>query len=191
MIDKTVLRKAAKGDRRAQFLLYKDVHACLFPVTCRYFSNDDERAAALNKGFMKILDSLKRFLKENDADRFEFWAKRVVINSCIDELRSQKRIKEQTRTTDWQEESYMLDDHHVNEAEQKLNAEDLQGILHQLGDTRRAVFNLYAVEGYSHKEIADKLEISEDNSRYHLSMARKDLKSMVIKAMGSLKSFLL
>ena len=85
----------------------------------------------------------------------------------------------------------MVDDHHVNEAEQKLNAEDLEGILHQLGDTRRAVFNLYAVEGYSHKEIADKLEISEDNSRYHLSMARKDLKSMVIKAMGSLKSFLL
>lgn len=190
MTKASLLKKASKGDRRAQFELYKGMHGVWLPITYRYFSNEDEQVGALNQAYLKILDNLEDFLKKNEADRFEFWSRRIIINTCIDHIRSKQR-RGQVRDTDWQEEEYLSDEHDQNLADAAFEAEELEIMINTLGDTQKMVFNLYALEGYSHKEIAKQLGLSEDNSRYHLSQARKELKKKVLSALRNFKNFML
>lgn len=191
MIDRSILKKASKQDRKGQYLLYKACYGELFQITCRYFQNEDERAATLNAAFLKILDALPGFLKTHESDRFMFWAKRILINTCIDAYRKESRMQKETKLTDWQEEQVSMDQAALNEAESNLNVEELEKLIHSLSPLKRQVFNLYAIDGYSHKEIADQLAISEENSRYHLSQARKGLKSMLLNIVKSAKMLLL
>ncbi len=191
MIDRSILKKASKQDRRGQYLLYKACYGELFQITCRYFQNEEDRMSALNGGFLKILEALPEFLKNNEHDRFLYWAKRIVINSCIDAYRKDNRMQKETKLTDWQEEQVPIDQGVLNEAESKMSTEELEEMIFALTPMKRQVFNLYAIDGYSHKEIATQLNITEENSRYHLSQARKGLQGMLAKVINTAKSFLL
>jgi RNA polymerase sigma factor (sigma-70 family) len=191
MIDRSILKKASKQNRKGQYLLYNACYGELFQITCRYFQNEEDRMAALNAGFLKILDALPEFLKENEHERFLYWAKRIVINSCIDAYRKDKRMQKDTKLTDWQEEQLPVDQFALNEAESRMSKGDIEQLIFNLTPIKRQVFNLYAIDGYSHKEIAVQLSITEGNSRYHLSQARKRLQDMLLNVINTEKSFLL
>ena len=106
-----------------------------------------------------------------------------MINTVIDDHRRNKTHKEVSQATDFSEVP-IHSEVDWNEAERQLEAEDLFKMLDVLSDLRRRVFNLYAIDGYSHKEIAEMLSISEGNSKWHLSMARAILKEQVQKVLG-------
>lgn len=98
-----------------------------------------------------------------------------MMNLLIDEFRKHKNDK---NTLNYLEDASYLDQllpEEYNAIEQMMHAESLQNMLGELTETQRSIFNLFAIDGYSHKEIADALEISTDNSKYHLSQARKCL----------------
>ena len=170
-VDPLLLQAAHRGDRKAQYALYRDCFPVLMSVCVRYRRDDQEAAAAVNSGFLKIIQHLDRYDPEVP---FVAWIRRIMINTLIDEFRREKKWRAQTTfpedieraangAVDW------------NEAEQRLNVQHLESLLRRLPPMSQKVFNLFAVDGFSHREIADLLGISEGTSKWHVSQARRQL----------------
>ena len=153
----------------------------LMSVCSRYEKNKDDALAVLNQGFLKILNNLGQF---QEGKPFEPWIKRIMINVCIDEFRKSKNYRQHTRHTDFEMEAPIEAAVEWNDAEKFITDESLEHMLRQLPPVSGQVFNLYAIDGLKHKEIADLLKISEGTSKWHLSHARQLLKKM-LKAIGS------
>lgn len=168
-IDRELLHGAAKQDRKSEHLLYKACYSLLLSVTTRYFINEEDRVVAMNESFFKALNALPDFLKDQNPDAFVPWIRRITINTSIDMIRAQKRRKEEYTET--------IPEGWTSAAAENLevDAEQLQRLLNKLPDMQRTVINMFAVDGFNHQEIADRLGITPENSRYHLSTARKTL----------------
>lgn len=121
--------------------------------------------ALLNGGMMKVFQKLETFRWEGS---LEGWVKRLVFRSAIDQFRNQKE-RPTLEVVDWDRPTEA-------EATQSLYAEDLCRLIELLPEDSKEVFWMFAVEGYSHAEIAQRMNFSEGNSRWHLSKARKILK---------------
>lgn len=174
--DPGLLKNCIKGKRRAQFELYKLCYPTLMGVARRYRNNEDETAAMVNTGFLKILNNLQKY---TDGVPFQAWIKRIMINVLIDDFRKHKKEKERityTETDTLIAEGKAVD---FNEAEKIFNAEYIEKIINRLPGMACQVFNLFAIDGYSHKEIALQLGISEGTSKWYLSEARKKIKEQL------------
>lgn len=179
-IDTGLIKSCLKQDKKAQFLLYKNCYGFLMGICLRYYNNQDDAKAALNTGFLKILTKLDSY-KTNIP--FGLWIRRIMINTIIDEFRKNKNLIANVEFRD--AEDYEMVDHlDFNEAEKKLSVEQLEGFIKQLPNVTAKVFNLYAIDGYSHKEIADLLGMSDGTSKWHLSTARQKLKEMINEHLG-------
>jgi RNA polymerase sigma factor (sigma-70 family) len=184
-ISPKLIKDCMRSDRKAQFQLYKSCFSLLMGICRRYHSNENDAAAIMNQGFMKILTNIKKYRPEIP---FEAWARKVMINTLIDEFRKTRKVKELMETVDFSEgqweESGIFD---WNHAEQAFDADQLKSYIHQLPPVSRKVFNLYAIDGYKHAEIAELLNISMGTSKWHLSFARKKLQEMLQKALNESK----
>ena len=128
-------------------------------ICLRYEKNKDDAAALLNLAFFKILTRLDQY---KDNVPFEAWAKRVTINTLIDEFR--KKNKDQHQFVESFDHSLPLSFMDFNEADQRFDAEDLERMIRDLPEMSQKVFNLYIIDGYNHKEIGEMLHISEGTS---------------------------
>ena len=140
-------------------------------ATCiRYVGNQFEAEDVLVVGFMKVFDKIDTFSGEGS---FEGWIRRIMVNESLMYIRKQKNTKyhEDLETAERESASELSDAH--------LEAEDLLNMIKELPDGYRVVFNLYAIEGFSHKEIAQKLGVTEGTSKSQLSKARGMLKRMI------------
>tara|TARA_R110002072_G_scaffold121230_14_gene254731 strand:+ start:245 stop:805 length:561 start_codon:yes stop_codon:yes gene_type:complete len=179
-IRKELLESCRKEDRKAQFELYRLCYSILLSVCLRYEKNKEDAEFLLNKAFYKILKNLDKY---SEHVPFEAWIRRITINTVIDEYRKNKKD-----IVDYVEEPMNIAPNKAvdyNEADQKYDAEDLQNLIDQLPPISKKVFNLYVIDGYNHKEIAEKLSMSEGTSKWHLSSARKKLKALVLKLMNN------
>lgn len=180
-----LLKQCRKGRREAQSRLYRDCFPLLMGVCLRYVSNRDDAAAALNLGFYKILENLHRY---SERIPFEAWARRIMINTLIDEYRRQRKYKETIIPTDWEESAWEGEQVDYNLAEQQLEVEEIEALIRKLPDMTRQVFNLYVLDGYTHKEIAEQARISIGTSKWHLSHARSRMKEMLKEYMNELRN---
>ena len=183
-VNQQLINDCRKGDRRAQFQLYKSCFSVLMGVCMRYKKDEDEAASILNQGFLKILTNLDKY---QNAAPFEAWIRRIMINTIIDEFRKNRKVKELIEHTDFSQHQVVNSKVDYNLAEQKFDAERLEAFIKQLPPVSQKVFNLYAIDGYSHKEIGDMLGISDGTSKWHLSSARKKLKEMIQQAINAYK----
>jgi RNA polymerase sigma factor (sigma-70 family) len=165
-----ILKGCKSGDRKAQKWLYDRFADEMFG-TCLYYSKDyTEAEDTLHEGFMKV------FLK---IDQFEFkgslagWIKRIMINTALEKFRKQYPLY---ATGDEIEEENDIDPERVIS---DLTATDIVKMIQELPPKYKMVFNLYAIDGYSHKEIGKMLDISEGTSKSNLSRARNILQSRV------------
>lgn len=174
-VNPDLLARCRKNDRKAHNELYRHCFGFLMAICLRYSSNRDDAEALLNQAFLKIITNLDKF---RDDVPFGSWISRITVNTIIDEFRRDKKRRENLTSVDFQE---VRTGHPVdfNEAAQLLDAEELEKMIQQLPDMSRKVFNLYAIEGYSHKEIGDMLAISDGTSKWHVSFARKSLQEMI------------
>lgn len=172
LIGDNLLNDCKKQDRRAQHELYKSCFPHLFKVAIRYSNNKDDALTLLNNAFLKILTNLDKYKNEIP---FIVWAKKVVINTVIDEYRKNKKYAEQHQLTDWSDEQEQNFYVNPERADKKFDLDDILKMVNGLSPATRSVFNLYVIDGYSHKEIAELLSISEGTSKWHLSEARKIL----------------
>lgn len=172
---KAILQECIDGNRNAQRKLYEYYYPTMMGVCNRYATDRDEAAFILNNGFFKVFKHLKKF--DAEVGNLEAWIRRIMINTAIDHFRRNSRRQ---RTMDVDTAYPMQQESSSVVAE--LNAEDILKLVQQLTPAYRASFNLYVVEGYSHKEVAKKLGISEGTSKSNLAKARGKLKQMLEKS---------
>ena len=170
-IDKKLLEACSKQERLAQNQLYKEVFSYLMNICMRYKNDYDTAGASLNAIFFKVLQNLEKFRKE---DSFVPWMKRIAVNHLIDEFRKQKRENEKLSFVEHLGNSSHAASHHEKEAE--MDCQYLLDMIKKLPEVTAKVFNLYAIDGFKHREIAELLAMSENTSKWHLREARKKLK---------------
>lgn len=167
-----LLERCRHDDRKAHHDLYVMCFPVIYSISARYYINKEDRISALNMIFVKLVQKMNDYLKKKNEVEFEFWMRRVSINYIIDEFRRQKRYRDMVS---------LHDDNYDNEpvanadADLRYDREEIQQAIDQLPPASRTVFNLYAVDGYKHEEIAGLLGISVGTSKSHLFKARKKL----------------
>lgn len=175
-----LLAKCRKNDRKAHNELYRLCFGFLMSICLRYASNREDAESFLNQSFLKIIYNLDKYKEEIP---FGSWVNRITVNTIIDEFRKDKKRREAMTNVNFQEvrsSSHPID---FNEASQEFDAEELLTMIQELPNMSRKVFNLYAIDGYSHKEIGHMLGISDGTSKWHVSFARKSLQNMIREAM--------
>jgi RNA polymerase sigma factor (sigma-70 family) len=167
-----LIRGCLKNDRKAQGELYKRYYPAMMSLCLRYVRERSDAVEVLNDAYVKVFKQLARY----DAGKAALytWMRSIVINTALDSLRKKKVIREREMRADVVEEPGI-----DNDAISKLSGDELLGMIRQLPVTTRLVFNLYSIDGFSHREIATMLGISEGTSRWHLSDARRQLRLII------------
>ncbi|PKR82089.1 RNA polymerase subunit sigma-70 [Brumimicrobium salinarum] len=173
MDDKTLVQKCISGNAKAQRELFNRFSPLMLGVAMRYIKDKERAEDILQDGFIKVYKNIHRFEHKGS---LEGWIRRIVVNTALDHIRKYK--KEQTNIE--------LDDSPLeivqkSDAEERLQAEVLMKIVQLLPEGYRIVFNMFAIEGYSHKEIAKHLNISESTSKSQYSRAKSVLRKTLKK----------
>lgn len=163
-------------ERWAQKQLYEDNYSLLMGVCLRYASNQDDALDILHEGFIKILNNIHKY---QPGTSLIAWMRRIMVNTAIDYYRMQTRRRTEDLETAYSVQSGDPD------ALSQLTVQEIIKCIQQLSPAYRSVFNLYVVEGFSHKEVADILEITESTSRSNLVKARSKLKNLLTVTQGS------
>ncbi len=166
---KDLLKKAFDFDRKSQLELYRLCYPVLIAVARRYRKNDEDHMTLVNNAFIKIIQHLDRF----DNAYFYSWIKRIMTNEIIDDYRRNKNYQQFFS----QDASIENNEFHSPEIEYEWTDAHLKQLLLTVPESSRVVFNLFALDGFSHKEIGEMLGISEQTSKWHVKMARKKLKN--------------
>ena len=175
-IELDLITACINRERRAEYELYKLTYSYLMSICIRYTNNKEEAEEALNTGFLKVLGNLSKYKTEIP---FKVWLRKIMVNTLIDAYRKQKRHNEQIKyVEDYIETSDFAD---VNAALTRMDVEQIYRMIRQLPPTSQKVFNLYAIDGFAHKEIAEMLSMSEGTSKWHLNFSRQQLKEMIAK----------
>jgi len=180
---KNIINGCLLGNRRDQELLYRRYAAKLYAVCLQYSGNDEEARDILQEGFIKIFENLVHYKYEGS---FDGWVRRIVVNTALEKYRSKHNLYRVDDIDQIPEQNAEPD----NEDYAGLGARDLMEIIRELPPRYRIVFNLFAIEGYSHKEISDMMSISEGTSKSNLSRARVILQRRVGSYTGLKKNLI-
>jgi len=161
-----------KGNSRSQEDLFRIYSDEMFAVCLYYSHNTAEAEDTLQEGFLKVFNNIGAFKAKGS---IKGWIRRILINTALEKFRKKKLM-------------YVLNEEDYSQVEDighedvisSISADDLIEIIQQLSPQYRMVFNLYAIEGFSHKEIAEKLKISEGTSKSNLARARSILQKKVM-----------
>jgi RNA polymerase sigma-70 factor (ECF subfamily) len=182
---KDIVNGCLKGDRRSQETLFKMFYGKMLAVCSRYISDKDTAQEVLQEGFIKVFDKLEVF---DFKGSFEGWVRRIIVNTAIDSIRKAKRapiLKD--KDTD-----FKMDSSDQLEESETLQLTELKAsialeAIGKLSPGYRTVFNLFVIEEYSHKEIAEMLGISEGTSKSNLSKAKLNLKRILTEEFSNLE----
>jgi len=173
-----LIKDIIKKKRKAQMEFYRKYFGLLMSVAFKYHRNEEDAAAIVNTAFLKIFDNIEKY---NPEIPIEVWMRRITINHIIDEFRKNKKHKE-TFIDVVGEETYESNSNTENNIfEEDIETEIVEEILNQLPNATKNVFCLYAIDGYSHKEITELLGIGYETSKWHVKEARKRLKALLNK----------
>jgi RNA polymerase sigma factor (sigma-70 family) len=172
--EEDLINGCKKGENDAFRLLYKKYSSKMLVVCLRYTNSRPEAEDVLQEGFIKVFKSIHQFRNEGS---FEGWLKRVMVNTALESFRKQKKME----LVDYEfipesESSSIFEGNALNNFEIK----DLLKMIQELPKGCNVVFNLFAIEGYSHKEISDMLNISEGTSKSQVSRARSLLQKAIL-----------
>lgn len=171
-----LIKGSIDGDRRMQEELYRRFSPKMYAVCLRYASNADEAQDILQDGFIKVFKKLDSFRGDGS---FEGWVRRIFVNTAIEHFRRKKYMQPVT-----EKEENTIEGKYVSVLDD-LAEQDILELVLQLSPGYRTVFNMYVVEGYSHKEIGEMLGISEGTSKSQLSRAKAILQDLVKKYIES------
>ena len=168
--EKELIDLAVENNRHAQQKIYSKFSPKMLSVCRQYVKDLHQAEDIMITSFMKVFTNLKNFKQEGS---FEGWIRRIMINECISFIRVQKKV------------AYIEDENYLEESfnniESQFSVDDIQLLIDNLPDGYKMVFNLFAIEGYKHQEIAELLGINEGTSKSQLSHARKMLQDNINK----------
>lgn len=168
--EKELIRQCIEKNPVYQKLLFERFAGKMMSICYRYTGNEDDAKDILQEGFIKLFGNLEQYGFKGS---FEGWVKRIFIHASIEWYR-----KGQRQPDFFDIEETNISDSTLN-ALQNLQAKDLMGLIAKLPSGYRAVFNLFVIEGYSHQEIAEMLQISENTSKTQLMKARLYLQKLL------------
>ena len=169
------IRKCSSGDCKAQTALYNHFAPKMFGVCLRYSKDTTEAEDALQEGFIRIFTKIDQFGYKGS---FEGWMRRIMVNQCFEKFRKNSHLYPVEDMVVYEGVSFAED------TISGISADDLLKIIQELPPRYKMVFNLYAIEGYSHQEIGKMMNISEGTSKSNLSRARVILQKKVISEFG-------
>ena len=167
-----------EGKSWAQRAIYDSYAPAMMSVCVRYVADRETARDLLQEGFIKLFTKIESY---SGTGAFGGWVRRIFVTTALEYLRQNDALKQ---SADIDEVGYHIENDEVSVLE-KISADDLMACVAQLSDGYRTVFNLYAIEGYSHAEIADMLGISEGTSRSQFMRARKILQKSVLSLHGN------
>lgn len=162
-----IIRGCRDNNLQSQEQLYKHYYPEMIKVCLRYAGDIDGAGIIFNNAMLRIFRNIKNY---NHQGKMTAWIKTIVINCALDHIRPTYKIKNEP-ITHFTEEIYI--DGYVFE---KISAKEIQNAIRELPKATATVFNLFVYEGYTHKQIADALGISEGTSKWHVNAARRQLK---------------
>ena len=171
MSENELVRKCLKGNLQAQKQLYIQYAPQMKGICVRYSSSIEEAEDMLQEAFIRVFTKMHTFKFDGPLGA---WIRRVVVNTSAEIYRREKKHSYTSELND-----YTFGMRANDNVIEQLAAEDLLNKIQQLPDGYRVVFNLYAIEGYSHKEIGEKLNISENTSKSQYSRARASIRQMI------------
>jgi len=181
--EKALVEQCRDQNRHAQKELFDRYFNKMMTICLRYLKSEDDALEALNNAFLKIFAKINQYKSEGS---LEAWIKRIVINSSIDFVRSNKSYRANfIQTSEFHlygepEDADVLPDDKFDALD--FSKEEIFEMVEELPPATRVVFNLYVVDEFSHQQISENLKISEGTSKWHLSNARKMLKEKINKA---------
>lgn len=168
--EKQFVAALVRGNRDAQRALYEEYYAPLMSICQRYAGSEDEAMDLLHESFIKIFKKISRY---ESGTALLAWMRRITVNTAIDHYRRSKR-----RRTEDLEKAYLISSDAPDVIAQ-FSAKEILMAVQKLPPTYRTIFNLYVIEGYSHREIGEQLEIAESTSRSNLVKARGKLQKVL------------
>jgi len=170
-----LVKACINNDRSAQEALYKLYYADMLRVCTNYLADKELAREAFNTGFLRVFESIKNF----DPEKGELgsWIRKIMIFSSIDLYRAELKFSSQTVSLAEKETDFISP-----AILGKLYFEDILRYIRTLPVSTQTVFNLSVIDGFSHKEISEQLNISEGTSRWHLSEAKKQLRRLLENA---------
>ncbi len=176
MTERELIEGCLRGERAAQEELFRRYSGKMLAVCRRYARHEMEAEDLLQEAFIRVFDRLSQFKHQGS---FEGWIRRIVVHTVLKHFRKASTQREQIGLPEFVEGEYI-----DPSALQHLQEEELLKLIAALPDGYRLVFNLYAIEGYSHKEIAQLLGIGESTSRSQFLKARKTLQAQLRKLLS-------
>ena len=173
--EEKLVRGCVKGKARAQEQLYHKYYRTMFGVCLRYCKDRDVAEDVLQDGFIKVF---KHIGKYRGAGSLEGWIRRIMVNTALEHHRKAARF---FALTDLDE---AMSEDAGHDVVAQMGEEEILGLIQELPDGYRTIFNLFAIEGYSHREIAAQLNISEGTSKSQFARARKQLQEKVLALQG-------
>ena len=172
-----LLKKCIDWDSSAQERLYQLYASKMFALCCRYSNSREEAEDILHEGFMKVFENLSKFRREGS---LEGWIRRIMYNTAIQKFRQRKMDGQMVSIENVNEGSL---NHFSDDIVGQLSAKELMGMIQKLPPRYQMVFNLYVFEGLKHREIAEKMGITEGTSKSNLSDARTILQREINKTL--------
>lgn len=174
-IDKRLIKKCIDGKEKSIHSLYNICFNDMYKVSARYGKHPEDIQEIIDNSFLKILKGLKSY---SDTSKFGSWVRTIAINTALDFVRKKQRELKLFSDVDISAEAN-VNAQPTQAWDDSLEAGDIFKMMQQLPEQNRIILNLFAIEGYSHREIGDMLEISETASRWYLSEARKMMKKHI------------
>jgi RNA polymerase sigma factor (sigma-70 family) len=164
MTEERIIQGCINEEKSAQQYLYETYSPKMYYVCLRYARHASEAQDMLQDGFIKVFDNIGSFKSHGS---FEGWIRRIVVNTALNYCRKSSFKQEQIGIEDYQDTVVK------SKAVSNLGEKELLALIQKLPDGYRMVFNLYVIEGYSHKEIGEMLNVTESTSRSQLAKSRK------------------
>ena len=173
MDEKQLIEGCLNGDRKAQKALYDKFSRRMMAICLRYVKDMEDARDLMQEGFIKLYTNIAKYSGEGS---FDGWVRKIFVNCALERLRQNDILK---NAGDIDDMDYA--DIPDESAATQMSSDEIMMYVRSLPDGFRTVFNLFAIEGYSHKEIGEELNISESTSRSQYMRARKMLQKMITK----------
>jgi RNA polymerase sigma-70 factor (ECF subfamily) len=176
--DQKIVEGCKAGKHRAYSMMYRKYSAIMLGLCLRYCKDLQEAEDILQEGFIKVFNNINKFREEGS---FEGWIKRIMINCAIDHYQKNLKHAFHENLDDMNEKIAEPEEMPGKYQELGIEKDELMAMIQELPDGYRIVFNMYAIEGFSHRDIAEILGISENTSKTQLMKARKALRTKLEK----------
>lgn len=175
-----IIKGCINNKYNSQEWLYKKIFPYMMGICYRYTLSKEISKEITHEAIFKVLKNIEKYNKEYS---FKTWISRITVNTIIDYIRKEKHFFNQDALPSDVHQTNLSEGNTVvyNDALNRLNVKYIYQLLEKLKPMEKNIFNLYAIDGYSHKEIAEMLDISEDLSKWYLKSARDKLKKWIME----------